>query len=116
MQREEVLADLLSEITRRFGGSVTGRIREDALLLVCEANGGAIGVSVDDASRPSFSVSYPGFGPEAASWRDQREFVARNVLLPGLLWIVRAVEDDGAVLPEFPKPGLRRSAKRTPSK
>lgn len=115
MQREEMLADVLSEITQRLGGSVTGQIRADALVLVCKANGAAIGITVDVASRPSFCVTYPGFRPEAASWRDLQEIVAQNVLLPGVLWIVRAVEEDGAVLPEFPKPGLRKRAKRTPS-
>lgn len=115
MQREGILTDVLSEITRRLGGTVTGEVHADALVFVCVASGAAVGVTVDDATRPSFCVSYPGFRPEDASWGDLREVVAQNVLLPGVLWIVRAVERDGAVLPEFPRPGLRRSAKRTPS-
>ena len=115
MQRDEMLADVLSEITQRLGGSVTGRIRADALVLVCEANGATISITVDAASRRSFCVTYPGFRPEAASWKDRQELVAQNVLLPGVLWIVRAVEKDGAVLPEFPRPGLCKCANRTPS-
>jgi hypothetical protein len=114
MEREEVLAEAQSEIIRCFGRSVRCQIHADMLVLHCEASGADIAITVDDPSRPSFCVSYPGFDPEASSWRDVQERAARNVLLQALLWIVRAVEKDGAVLPEFPKPGLRKSARRVP--
>lgn len=74
----------------------------------------SVGVTVCDAERPSFNVSYPGFGPDAASWRELREQSAEGVLLPGVLSIVEAIRQDGAVLPEFPRPGLRGRPARSP--
>lgn len=114
MEPEVVLAAVQAEIIRCFGGSVRCQIDANTLVLRCEARRADVAITVDDPGRPSFCVSYPGFGPEAASWRDLQEQTARNVLLEGLLSIARAVEKDGAVLPEFPNPRLRKSARRAP--
>jgi len=106
------LAAVQEEVGRRFGPSVRCAFEGETLVLVCERNGATMGVTVDDPIRPSFGITYPAFDPDAVSWKDLREHAARNVLLVGVLGILRAVEKDGAVLPEIPNPGLRRRAGR----
>lgn len=108
-----MLAEVLAEIRAVCGDSVCGEIQGDTLVLVFSDSEATVGVTVDDASLPSFSVTYPGFDHDAISWREMKERSGRAVRLAGLLWIVRAVARDGAVLPEFPNAALRRRARRT---
>ncbi len=114
MAHDDLLEDLGAEIVRRFGDAVRVERHEDMLLVHGVRCGGVVGISVDDASRPSFGVSYPGFDHDASSWRELRERTATGVLLVGVLSIVRDVAREGAVLPEFAHEALRRSARRTP--
>jgi hypothetical protein len=100
------------EVARHFGDSVRCRLEGSTLILACQRNGAVVGVTVDDPGRPSFGITYPAFDTDAVSWKDLREYAAGNVLLVAVLGILRTVEKDGAVLPEFPRPGLRRRAKR----
>jgi len=112
VERETVLAAVQEEVGRRFGTAVRCAFEGETLVLVCERNGAKMGVTVADPIRPTFGITYPAFDPDAVSWKDLREHAARNVLLVAVLAILRAVEKDGAVLPEFPNPGLRRRARR----
>jgi hypothetical protein len=112
MELEGPLADAESEIVQRFGSSVRCHVEGPTLVVVCQENGATVGVTVDDPLRPSFGITYPAFDDDAVSWKDLREYSARNVLLVAVLGIFGAVEKDGAVLPEFPKPGLRKRAQR----
>ena len=117
MELEDVLPGVQMEVARRFGKSVRWQREGPVLVLVCERNGATLGVTVDDPGRPSFGITYPAFAPDAVSWKDMHERAARDVLLAGVLWILEAVERDGAVLPEFPTAGLQREARRhRPSK
>ena len=106
--REGPLIALLREIECRYGAEVRGEVHSDSLVLCFERSGAVVGVTVDDASRPSFSVSYPAFDEGAASWRELRERTAKGVLREGVMSLVRAVERDGAALPELANPRLRR--------
>ena len=108
-----MLAEVLAEIRAVCGYAVRGEIQGDTLVLVFSNSEATVGVTVDDDSLPSFSVTYPGFDHDAISWRELKELSGRAVLLAGVLWIVRAVARDGAVLPEFPNAALRRRARRT---
>ncbi len=107
-----MLAEVLAEIKAACGDSVRGEIQGESLVLVFSNSEATVGVTVDDKSLPSFSVTYPWLRHDAASWRELKDLTGRGVLLAGVLWIVRAVERDGAVLPEFPNAALRRRARR----
>jgi hypothetical protein len=109
-----VLAELQMEIARRFGDLVRSRLEGPTLVLVCQGNGATIGVTVDDPIRPTFGMTYPAFDADAVSWKELREYSARGVLLVAVLGILRVVEKDGAVLPEFSRPSLRRRTRRAP--
>ena len=106
---EKALDRLQSAITRRVGKVVNFEIAGSALKVVCQKNGAQITVIVDEPNRPSFNMSYPAFMHDAQSWNDLREISGSNVLEDAVLNIVQIVVRNGAVLPEFPKPGLLRS-------
>lgn len=106
---EKTLDRLQSEITRRVGKAVDFEIAGRALKVVCRRNGAQITVVVDEPNRSSFSMSYPAFMHDAQSWNDLREISGSNVSEDAVLNIVQIVVRNGAILPEFPKPGLLRS-------
>jgi len=108
---ESGLATVERELRRRFGSSLQMRT-EGAVLIVDAGNGASVHVTLDDADRPSFILSYPCFGSDAHSHRDVEDRTARGVLLPAIVGIVDAVLTHGAVLPEFPSAALRRSLQR----
>jgi len=105
------LATVEHELRRGFGSSL--QMRTEGLTLIIDASDEAsVHVTLDDASRPSFVLSYPCFGSDAHSQRDIEDRTAHGVLLPAIVGIVDAVLTHGAVLPEFPSAALRRSVKR----
>jgi len=111
VQSGDLLDDVGIEFARRFGDSVRMERAGDVLSITCE-NGASVGVSIDDPNVPSFAISYPCFDADAMSWRDVRDRVSRGVLLVAVLGLAAAVEQHGAVLPEFPTSSLRKSIRR----
>src|SRR5688572_25631602 len=108
---ESDLAAVEHELRRRFGSSLQIRTA-GSVLIVHTGNDATVHVTLDDASRPSFILSYPCFGIDAHSHRDVEDRTAHGVLLQAIVGIVEAVLTHGAVLPEFPSAALRRSLKR----
>jgi hypothetical protein len=109
---DEVLASLAEELVRCFGKSLHVHREGKALLIQRENDDSSVYVSIADPVRPSFDVSYPSLDTDAQSWRDLRQRDAAGILFAAVLRIVRSVVKDGAVLPEFPSPTLRRSVAR----
>jgi len=110
--KDDALALVAEEFSRRFGKAVQLRREGTALLVQCGKPDASVCISVDDPDRPSFAISYPAFDSDARSWRDLHQQNSTGVLLEGLLWITDRVLRDGAVLPEFPNASLRRRSNR----
>lgn len=107
------ISRLRDELLRSFGRSI--QVVEERHSLRISAGTDAdvdVSVAVDDPSRPSFIVCYPGFDSNAESWKELREIVSKAVLIEGVVGIVNAYVKAGAVLPEFPSPRLRRNPVR----
>lgn len=108
---ESRLATVEHELRRRFGASI--QLEQVGSTPVIGAGEDAIlHVTLDDADKPSFILSYPCFGSDAHSHRDVEDRTVHGVLLQAIVGIVGAVLTHGAVLPEFPSAALRRSLKR----
>lgn len=86
------------ELRRRFGSSLAMHT-EGPTLIIDVGSDATVHVNVDDASQPSFVLTYPCFGSDAHSQRDVEDRTARGVLLQAIVGIVGAVLEHGAVLP-----------------
>jgi hypothetical protein len=111
---EAILEDLLRKLRSEFSEALHLVLHEPSVLvLAVQGSEIPIRIVVDDAARPSFSVTHGFVGADAWTLEAIREVTSNGVLYQGLAWIIAQVVAHGVVLPEFPHPRLMRALRRS---
>ena len=101
--------NVLQELLLQIRASVDGRTElvvleesDSSLTLRVGRNESAVlGLTVDDAARPSFVASYPKLTVKRDGRSDVRAVRVEGVVAAGVEWIVRQLAEHGVVKPEF---------------